>query len=216
MKPVDNQTLLKQLGWRYATKKFDASKKISPEDWKTLEQVLIATPSSYGLQPWHFVVVTSPAVKSQLHAAAHGQSQLVDASHVVVFTFNKKVDAAYVEKHMERISQTRGVPAEKLEGYKNVINGTIARQSTAENEAWSSNQVYIALGNLLTSAAMLGIDACPMEGIEAGKFDEILGLEKRGLKTLVIATLGYRSSEDHAGKFPKVRFHAHELITYVE
>jgi nitroreductase len=216
MKPVDNEILLNQLQWRYATKKFDATKKISPQDWKTLEQVLIATPSSYGLQPWHFVVVTSPAVKQQLLPASYGQTQVVEASHVVVFAVKKQVDADHVQKHIDRISEVRGVPSEKLDGYKAMMVGTVSKQQPHENQAWSAKQLYIALGNLLTSAALLGIDACPMEGIVPAKFDEILGLEKQGLKTMFIATLGYRAADDHTAKAPKVRFKAEELVTYVD
>jgi len=215
MKPVDNQTLLNQLKWRYATKKFDPAKKISAEDWNTLEQALILTASSYGLQPWHFTVVTNPKVKEELQAAAFGQHQVTQASHVVVFSMNKSVNEGYVEKYIQRISEVRGVPAEKLAGYKGMMVGTIAKQDVATTEAWSAKQVYIALGNLLTSAAMLGIDACPMEGISPAKFDEILGLDKKGFATLMIATLGYRASDDSAAHHPKVRFKSEDVVTHV-
>jgi nitroreductase len=216
MKPVANQTLLNQLNWRYATKKFDSSKKIPAEDWKTLEQSLILAPSSYGLQPWHFVVITSPKVKEQLKGAAYGQHQLVDASHVVVFAVNKRVDAAYVEKFIAATAAAHHVPVEKLAHYKKIIQGTIAGQDSAATEAWNARQVYIALGQLLTSAALLGIDACPMEGIQPAKFDEILGLADKGFGTLMIAALGYRSPEDPYAVAPKVRFTADELVTRLD
>jgi nitroreductase len=215
MKPVENQTLLNQLKWRYATKKFDAAKKIPAEDWATLEQALILSASSYGLQPWHFVVITSQKLKEELVGAAYGQHQLSQCSHIVVFAVNKNVDAAYIEKYIKRISDVRGVPVEKLDGYKGMMVGTISRQDAATTEAWSARQVYIALGSLLTSAAMLGIDACPMEGIVPAKFDEVLGLDKKGFGTLMIATLGYRAADDATANYLKVRFAAEELVTHV-
>jgi nitroreductase len=216
MKAVENQTLLKQLKWRYATKKFDPAKKISAEDWNALEQAVILSASSYGLQPWHFTVITSQKVKDELREACHGQHQVSQASHVVVFSVNKAVDAAYVEKHIQRISEVRGVPVEKLAGYKGTMVGTIANQDSATTEAWCARQVYIALGTLLTSAAMLGIDACPMEGIMPAKFDEILGLSKKGLATVLIAAVGYRASDDSAAHHPKVRFKPEDLVTHVD
>jgi nitroreductase len=216
MKPVENQTLLKQLKWRYATKKFDPTRKIPATDWSTLEQALIATASSYGLQPWHFVVITSPSIKEKLKAVSYGQPQLVDASHVVVFAMKKALDASYVHKYIERIAEVRGVPVEKLEGFKGMMLGTISKLDTAAVDAWSAKQVYIALGTLLTSAAMLGIDACPMEGIDSAKYDEILSLDKKGYATLMIATLGYRASDDPAAKAPKVRFKNEDVVTHIE
>jgi nitroreductase len=215
MKPVDNQTLLNQMKWRYATKKFNPIKKISPGDWNTLEQALIATASSFGLQPWHFVVITSQKLKEQLQPVSWGQSQLVDASHVVVFAARKGVDAAHVHKFVERIAEVRGVPVEKLEGYKGMMVGALSKQDSAAIDAWSAKQAYIALGNLLTCAALLGIDACPMEGIEPLKYDEILGLDKKGFGTVVIATLGYRASDDPAASAPKVRFKAEDVVTHI-
>jgi nitroreductase len=216
MKPVDHETLLNHLKWRYATKKFDPAKKISPQDWNTLEQALILSASSYGLQPWHFTVVTSQKIKDQLVGAAYGQHQLSEASHVVVFSVNKSVNAAYVEKYIQRIFEVRGVPVEKLAGYKGMMVGTLSNQDAATTEAWSARQVYIALGNLLTCAALLGIDACPMEGIAPAKFDEILGLDKKGFGTLMITTLGYRASDDSAANYPKVRFKPEDLVTHVD
>jgi nitroreductase len=216
MKPVENHTLLNQMKWRYATKKFDPTKKISAEDWSALEQALILSPSSYGLQPWHFVVVTSQKMKDQLVPASFGQQQVSHASHVVVFAVNKGVNADFVQKYINRIAEVRGVPAEKLDGYKGMMVGTIAKMDAASIEAWGSKQVYIALGNLLTSAAMLGIDACPMEGISPTQYDQILGLDKKGFATLMIATLGYRASDDTASHYPKVRFKAEDVVTHID
>jgi nitroreductase len=213
MKPVESQTLLNQLNWRYATKKFDPTKKVSAEDWNTLEQALILSASSYGLQPWHFVVITSQAVKDSLVAASWGQQQVAQASHVVVFSVKKGVDAAWVDKYIQRISEVRGVPAEKLSGYRDMMIGSITKAGPEGVDVWSTKQVYIALGNLLTSAAMLGIDACPMEGIMQAKYDEILGLPAKGYAAVCVATVGYRAADDKVGK--KVRFEAKDVVTHI-
>jgi nitroreductase len=214
MRSVENPKLVQALKWRYATKKFDATRKIPAEDWKALEEALILTPSSYGLEPWHFTVVTSPAVKEQLLPAAYGQTQVTQASHIVVFSVNKNVNAEYVDEFIKRVADTRKVPAEKLEGYKSIIKGSIARQDAATTEAWSVRQVYIAVGFLLSAAALLGIDACPMEGIQPAKVDEILGLEKKGFATMCIVTLGYRAADDASAHHAKVRFKPEEVLTH--
>jgi nitroreductase len=215
MKPVENHILLKQLKWRYATKKFDAAKKIPADDWKTLEQALILSASSYGLQPWHFVVITSQAVKDSLVPASYDQQQPAQASHVVVFTVKKGLDEAYVDKHIKRIAHVRGAPLEKLAGYKGVMTGTLARLGSDGTDAWSAKQVYLAMGNLLTCAAMLGIDAAPMEGINAAQYDQILGLDPKGYATLAIVALGYRASDDVTAHHPKVRFETSEVVTHI-
>ncbi len=216
MKPVENQTLLNQLTWRYATKAFDPSKKISPEDWNTLEQAVILTPSSYGLQPWHFTVVTSQSVKDSLVPASYGQQQVAQASHVVVLSLKKGVDEAYVDKYIKRISEVRGAPIEKLAGFKGMMTGTVAQLGAVGVDAWSSRQVYIAMGFLLASAAVLGIDACPMEGIIGTQYDQILGLDKQGYSTLAVVPLGYRAADDATAKYPKVRFKAEDVVTHVK
>jgi len=215
MKPVSNETILKQLNWRYATKKFDAAKKISAEDWKTLEQGLILSPSSYGLQPWKFFVVKNPALRKQLQAASWNQSQIVDASHLVVFTAQKEVGPKEIEKFIAQISKTRGIPETALADYKGMMTSSLSKPA-AEITSWTMRQVYIALGEFLVNAAMLGIDACPMEGFDAAQYNKILGLEKDGYTATVVATAGYRSAEDTYAELAKVRYSAQELITTLE
>jgi len=214
MHTVNNESLIHQLNWRYATKKFDPSRKIAPADWKTLEEALVLAPSSFGLQPFKFVVVTNPAIRTKLREAAYGQAQITDASHLVVFAFNKALGAADVERYVAHISHVRGVPATALEGYKNVMLGSV-NQPREKVETWASRQVYIALGTFLTSAALLGIDACPMEGFDPGKFNEILGLEALGYSAVVLATAGYRAEDDAYAKLAKVRFAHEHLVVHV-
>ncbi len=216
MNTIANGQLISQLNWRYATKQFDPQRKISAENWATLEEALVLTPSSCGLQPWKFIVVTDPAVRSKLVEASWGQRQIVDASHLVVFAIKKNLAEKDIEEHLSRICAVRGVPREALAGFRDMMMGAIIKGREAEaRRSWASNQIYIALGNFLTSAAVLGIDACPMEGIEPPKYDEILGLDKLGLTAVVVATAGYRAAGDNYAKLKKVRFPKEQVIVRV-
>ena len=215
-KPVSNDTLINQLRWRYATKQFDTTKKISAADWATLEESLVLTPSSFGLQPWRFIVVTDQATKDKLVAASWDQRQVADASHVVVFAIKKNVGAAEVNHYLNRIAQVRGVSAESLNGFRDVLLGFLAQPADQfDVNFWSTRQTYIALGNFMTSAALLGVDTCPMEGIVPNHYDEILGLDAQGYKTVVVAAAGYRAASDKYATLPKVRFAPEEVITHV-
>lgn len=216
MKPVSNEIVLTQHRWRYATKKFDSARKISPEDWQALEQALVLTPSSFGLQPWRFIVVTDQRVKDQLVTASWNQRQVADASHVVVFAIRRNLGAVDIDRYVARIAEVRGVSAESLEGYRKMMLGSLTtpRPGFDVND-WAARQVYIALGNFMTTAAMLGIDACPMEGIEPGQYDEILGLAKNGYGAQVVATAGYRAADDKYAQLPKVRFAVSDVIQHV-
>ena len=208
---VEPQGLLKQLHWRYATKKFDPSKKISPQDWSALEQSLVLSASSFGLQPWKFIVVNTPAVREKLMAASWGQRQVVDASHLVVFAYKKSMGEADVKRLIDRTAELRGVTVESLEPYRQMMVGSLAGKK-AEIDGWSARQTYLALGNFLTSAALMGIDACPMEGFDPSQYDQILGLGAKGYSAVVMATVGYRAEDDKYAHAPKVRFKPEEVI----
>jgi nitroreductase len=214
MKPtIDREQLLTQLHWRYATKQFDPQRKISAENWAALEDALVLTPSSFGLQPWKFVVVTDRATRETLLPASYGQRQIVDASHLVVFAIKKNLGEQDVDAHINRLAEIRGGSRESLAGSRDIMVGSIVKGlDNAARNTWAAYQVYIALGNFLTSAALLGIDACPMEGIEPEKYDEILGLEKRGLGAIVVATAGYRLATDKYAALKKVRFPKEEVL----
>src|SRR5260221_1815403 len=204
---IKSETLINQLNWRYATKQFDPTKKISETDWATLETALQLTPSSGGLQPWKFIVVTDPAVRAKLLPASYGQAQITDASHLVVFAAKNNLSEADVDAHIKHIAEVQGAPIEALAPLRGMLVGGIVKaQDEAARNAWARNQAYIALGNLLTSAALLGIDACPMEGFDRAQYDEILGLKAQGYASAVIATLGYRAPTDQHATAPKVRF----------
>jgi nitroreductase len=213
---VSNETVLNQLRWRYATKQFDASRRISAEDWHTLEQSLVLTPSSFGLQPWQFVVVTDQTTKEKLVAASWEQRQVADASHLVVFAVKKDLGPADVDRYIRRIADTRNVSPDSLKGFKDVLLGFLAQSSDKfDVNAWATRQVYIALGNFLNTAALIGVDTCPMEGIDPARYDEILGLSAKGYKTVVAAPAGYRSAGDKYASLPKVRYSLDEVITRI-
>jgi len=212
-KPVSNDTLLQQLRWRYATKTFDPAKKISAADWDALEHALILTPTSYGFQPYRFVVISDPAVRDKLLSLSWGQRQVVDASHFVVFAAKGSVGEEDIDHYLERVSEVRNVPADKLLGFRNVLITNLVQALSRERQhEWATRQVYIALGNFMTAAAVLGIDVCPMEGIECAKFDEVLGLPARGYHSVVAAAAGYRAVGDKMAGAPKVRYAAEELF----
>ena len=214
MKPVGNETLLRQLNWRYAVKKFDPARRIPADDWRTLEQALVLTPSSFGLQPWRFVVVTDQSVKERLVPLSWGQRQVADASHMVVFAIRRRVGPAEVDRHAARTAEVRGVAPESLAGFRKVVNNFLATPGFDADD-WSARQVYIALGNFMTAAAMLGIDTCPMEGIDPAKYDEVLGLPAEGCATVVGCAAGYRADDDKYAVAAKVRFPAEEVIRRV-
>jgi len=207
------EDLLKAQSWRYATKKFDPSRKIPAETWSALEQSLILTPSSYGLQPWKFVVVTDPDLKAKLRPASWNQAQVEDCSHHLVFLAKENISEADLDHFLARTAEVRGQTVESLEGFKGYMMGDLVKgsRSTAIGE-WAARQVYIALGSFMTSAALLGVDTCPMEGLQPAKYDEILGLAGTGYRTIVACPAGYRAAEDKYATAPKVRFPASELI----
>jgi nitroreductase len=205
-------SLLKALEWRYATKKFDDTKKISAEDLDTLLKTVQLAPSSYGLQHYKIVVVEDAAIREQLKEAAYGQLQLTDASQIIVFAAETNIDEAYVKHYINNIAETRHMDRANLAEFENTILGTIAHLGEDQKIAWAHKQAYIALGVFIDAASEMEIDSCPMEGFNAGKFDEILGLKEKGLTTSVILPIGYRSADDGYSKLAKVRKPASELF----
>jgi nitroreductase len=213
---IKPETLINQLNWRYATKQFDPKRKISAQDWASLEEALLLTPSSGGLQPWKFIVVTDPAARAKLTPASYGQAQINDASHLVVFASKNNFSEADVDAHLQNVARAQGVPVESLAQFRGMlVGGIVQAMDEAGRNAWARNQVYIALGNLLTSAALLGIDACPMEGFDHAQYDEILGLKAKGYSSAVVATLGYRLPTDKYAGAPKVRFAREQIFLNV-
>jgi nitroreductase len=207
------EDLLRAQRWRYATKKFDPARKIPGDLWSALEQSLVLTPSSYGLQPWKFIVVTDPALKAKLRPASWNQAQVEDCSHHVVFLAQESISESDLDRFLARTAEVRGVAVESLAGYKGYMMGDLVKgPRSAVIGEWAARQVYIALGNFMASAALLGVDTCPMEGMETAKYDEILGLAGTGFRTVVACPAGYRAEGDKYATTPKVRYPVADVI----
>lgn len=209
---VTPPALLRQLKWRYAVKKFDPTKQIPSEVWTALEDALVLSPSSFGLQPWKFFIVNNPELRNKLQPAAWNQTQITEASRLVVFAVKKELNASDVRRFIERTADVQGVPPGSLAAYQKIMEGSLAARSAAALHEWAARQAYIALGNFMTSAAVLGVDVCPMEGFDPAKFDEILGLPQKGYAAVVAATAGYRAATDKYALAPKVRYPKDQMI----
>ncbi|WP_413584854.1 NAD(P)H-dependent oxidoreductase [Bdellovibrio sp. HCB274] len=211
-----NKQIQEALEWRYAVKKFDPTKKISEKDLNTLLESLKLAPSSYGIQPWKFLVVENPAVRDELKPVSWNQSQVTDASHQIVLLYRDTIDEAFVQKYIERIAEVRGVDLPSLQGFKDMMINNIVKAPEEKIRVWSQRQAYIAMGFLLETAALLKIDATPMEGFSASDYDRILKLDGTGWKSIATVTLGYRHTEDSFQNLKKVRFADDALIEYVK
>jgi len=216
MQPIEGEQLLAQLNWRYATKEFDPARRISPEDWATLENALILSPSSYGLQPWKFLVITDQKVREQLFPATFNQRQVLDCSHYLVFAVRTAMTEEDVDRHVAQTAEVRGGTAEGLKRFRDVVVGdVVSGPRAAESHEWAARQAFIALGTFITSAALMGIDTCPMEGFKPNEYDAILDLEAKGLASVVCCAAGYRSATDKYATQKKVRFPREQVIHIV-
>jgi nitroreductase len=211
MSAISPEAALARLNWRYAVKKFDSTKTIPAATWAALEQAVVLSPSSTGLQPWKFVVVTSPELKKKLQPAAYNQAQITDCSHLVVFCAKAPPTLKDADRHVERTAEVRGVPVSSLDGFRKMVVSA-ADKPPEEGTWWAARQTYIALGVFLATAAMIGVDACPMEGFDPAQFDEILGLKAHGVKSFALAAAGYRAADDKYGTLAKVRLPLDEVI----
>lgn len=212
---ITPEALLLSLQWRYATKVFDQSQIIHEDTWDTIEQSMVLTPSSFGLQPWKFITITQQEIKDELLPHSWNQPQTTDCSHLVVLCAKKSVRSDDIDVWLDHLAEARNVPRESLNGYAGMMRGFLGSMDAEASLSWAKNQVYIALGQLMTSAALLGIDACPMEGIIPAEYDRILGLENGDYHTTVACAMGYRSKEDKYATTPKVRFLREDIITPV-
>lgn len=216
MNPDIADQLLDQLNWRYATKVFDSEKKIAATLWQKLEQSLILTPSSFGLQPWHFLVVTSQEMKEKLRGHSWNQSQVTDCSHFLVLAANTEMGEAEVDEWVETMAKNTKTDPASLVGYRGVMVNFLAGMSEDAKAHWAKHQTYIALGQIMASAAFLNIDACPMEGFDHAEYDRVFDLSGKKLFSSVACALGYRSAEDKYAIAPKTRFASEKMITRFE
>jgi nitroreductase len=213
---VEPAELISTFKWRYAVKEFDSAKKISEENWKALEETLVLTPSSFGLQPWKFLVIQNPELREKLRHHANGQAQVTRASHYIVFAMVKNMGKEHVDKYVARVAEVRKQTIESLAHYReHLIGGIVEGHRSLQVNTWASNQTFLALGQLLVSAALLRIDACPMEGFDKRAYDDVLELGKRGLSAVVSCALGYRLDSDKYSHLPKVRFEAKDVVEYM-
>jgi len=212
---METFNLEKSLHWRYATKLFDSNRKILPETWKTLENALLLAPSSYGLQPWKFIVIEDSKLREKLKAVSWDQSQVTDCSHYVVLLYMEKMDRKHVSRFLDRMSLVRQLERPKLAAYEEVIVSDLLKgPRSAKIDTWAKCQTYIAMGFALQAAASLQVDACPMEGLDPEAYDEILGLKGSGFRTIASIAFGYRSASDVYQAAKKVRFEPHEVIEH--
>jgi nitroreductase len=213
MKTLSPNELVEAQKWRYAVKVFDAAKKIPAAEWKALEDSLVLTPSSYGLQPWKFLDIQDIETRKKLRAHSWNQSQVTDASHYVVFLGREDITPADLDKFVECMAQAQKKDAASFDAYrKMMMQDLVDGPRHAWIREWVSRQVYIALGNFMTSAAVIGVDTCPMEGLDPDKYDEVLGLKGSGYSTRVACAAGYRSASDKYASTPKARYPKNELI----
>lgn len=215
MSRVDNEILYKQMQWRYACKKFDPTKIIREADWNILAETLRLSASSYGLQPWKFVVVQDKDLREKLKAHSWGQSPVTDASHFVVLTYKEKMDAAHIEKLVEQTAKVRELDIKTLVRFREVMINDLLHGPRAQTiEQWAQRQTYIAMGSFLTTAALMEIDTLPMEGLDPDGYDRTLELGGTGYKTVSAIACGYRSADDKYQHAKKVRFDLSDVVTY--
>jgi len=200
---------------RYATKQFDAAKSIPADTWRALEESLVLTPSSFGLQPWKFIVVTHPDLRTQLREVSWNQSQCTDASHFVVLAARDGLEQADIDRWIHRMTTVQGGSPADAAPLQSMIEGFVSSMTREQRHAWNVKQVYIALGQLMTTAAIAGVDSCPMEGIDPAAYDRILGLDGSGYATAVACALGYRSANDKYASTPKARFPHEEVVMHL-
>ena len=199
------QKIIDAMNWRYATKIFDFNKKINRDDWETLEKSMIMSPSSFGLQPYQFLLVENTETKKLLTPHSWNQPQIEQCSHLIVFTALKNIDEEYIDNFIKLTSKTRSIPESSLAEYKKMMIDNLI-SSHKDIFDWATKQSYIALGNLMTTASLLDIDSCPIEGINPEKYDEVLGISNSKYATICACALGFRSVEDKYQNLKKVRF----------
>jgi nitroreductase len=211
--PISPQQLDGAMAWRYATKLFDPSRRIDDTTWAALENALVQSPSSYGLQPWKFLEINDPALRQQLRPESWNQSQITDCSHLVVFLVQRRIGPAEADRLIEKMASVRGLDSAALATYRQMIDVDLINGPRSQQiDRWASNQVYIALGTFMTAAALLEVDTCAIEGFDPLAYDRILSLEDSPYRSCVVCAAGYRDSSDKYASLAKVRFTPAELI----
>lgn len=206
------KNFIESLEWRCAVKKFDPNKKLNKEQLDYLIKALQLTPTSYGLQAYKFVLVENPEVRKKIQSHAWNQTQVVDASHLFVLCIYDDLTEKHVEDYLKLISKVRGTPMEKLNDYKQMMLGSVNNKTKEKRQVWMACQVYIALGILMSACASLEVDSCPMEGFSPPDVDNDLHLSEKGLKSVLLCPVGFRSADDPYSKQKKVRYPVNDLV----
>lgn len=210
-----NKQIIKALNWRYATKIFDPSKIVSEEDLHTILESARLSPSSIGAEMWKFIVITNKEIREKLRVAGYNQPQITDASHLIVLTYRTDVAENLTKEKIERTAKIQNTSESNLEGLKSFLENSVTQKiQSGDLESWIRSQVYIPLGMMIETSALIGVDSCPMEGFESDKVDEILGLKEKNLKSVTMLALGYRG-DDPASKRPKVRRDFNDVIEFI-
>ena len=205
--------LTSALNWRYATKAFDSNKSLPEDAWQALLGSLQLAPSSFGLQPWKFIVVSNPELRQRLRDNSWGQAQVTDADKLIVFTSRTDMTPEDIQRWIDRLAEVQGQTAEELKGYAGIVEGFCQRMSPEARHNWNIRQTYIALGQFMASAAAIGVDTCPLEGIDPSGYDHELGMAGSGYATCVACAVGYRTDDDRSASRPKARFVREEVIS---
>lgn len=197
--------LIRALEWRYATKKYDPNYQLAAKDKETIERVLQLTPTSYGLQPLHFIWIEDRVLREQIKTLAWNQQQIVDAAAVIVLCAKNDLDTNFLDQHADNMRDTRAMAEEQIKGFRNHLHTAIGQKVAADIKSWNGKQAYIALGQLLTACALLELDATPMEGFDPAALDQLLNLDAQGLHSVLLCPIGKRATDDHYQTLKKVR-----------
>ncbi|MCO5261147.1 MAG: NAD(P)H-dependent oxidoreductase [Crocinitomicaceae bacterium] len=207
-----NHSIIDNLHWRYATKRYDSSKKVPQDAISIIKEALRLTPTSYGLQPLKFLIIENNAIRNELLSFSYNQKAIVDASHLIVIASLTDIPTQEIDDYIENTALTRDIPIQQLSNYSNFLKQTINNLSPIEKKMWAQKQAYIALGVLIDICAQLKLDATPMEGFDSDGYDYVLNLTEKKLTSTLVIPIGYRHSEDSAQYWKKVRKSSEELF----
>ncbi len=197
--------IIECLHWRYATKKFDTDRILDDSKMSIVKNAFNLTATSYGLQPLKMIIINDKELQQKLVPHSYEQKQVAQASHVLVFCINTVIDSEYIKEYFKLVQDTRDTPSAVLKPFEDDLIKSFSSKDSKSVETWATKQAYLAMGNLLTICAIEEIDACPMEGFMPDKYDEMLGLSERNLKSVLVMPIGYRAEDDVFADFKKVR-----------
>ncbi len=208
--------IVEQLKWRYATKKFDETKKVSSDKINTIKEAFNLTATSYGLQPLKLLVISNPEIIKDLVPMSYNQGQVGNASHIFVICIENIVDTAFIKNYFDLVEKTRNTPREILSSFEEFLIDDFSKKTPEEIKVWATKQAYLALGNLLTVCAIEEVDACPIEGFVPSQYDEYLSLSEKELSSVLVMAVGHRAKDDMFSELKKVRRGVDEVVIEIE